>query len=81
MSILRDAFRRHPLRLIRRIVNDALASLDIEFDALYTDFGRPGRLCCTNPVRDSSRESRVAAGVHEQTDTPNLQDPELTRLQ
>ncbi len=32
---------RHPLRLIRRIVNDALASLDAEFAALYTDFGRP----------------------------------------
>lgn len=32
---------RHPLRLIRWIVNDALASLDAEFDALYTDFGRP----------------------------------------
>lgn len=32
---------RHQLRLIRRIVNDALASLDAEFDALYTDFGRP----------------------------------------
>ncbi|MFX0543169.1 IS5 family transposase [Roseovarius sp. S4756] len=32
---------RHPLRLIRRIVNDALASLDAEFGALYTDFGRP----------------------------------------
>lgn len=33
--------KRHPLRLIRRIVNDALASLDAEFGALYTDFGRP----------------------------------------
>ena len=32
---------RHPLCLIRRIVNDALASLDSEFDALYTDFSRP----------------------------------------
>ena len=32
---------RHPLRLIRRIVNCALASLDAEFDALYTEFGRP----------------------------------------
>lgn len=31
----------HPLRKIRQIVNDALASLDAEFDALYTDFGRP----------------------------------------
>lgn len=32
---------QHPLRLIRRIVNDALASLDAETDTLYTDFGRP----------------------------------------
>ena len=32
---------RHPLRLIRRIVNDALSSLDADFNALYTDFGRP----------------------------------------
>jgi len=32
---------RHPLRLIRRIVNDALTSLDTEFDALYTLFDRP----------------------------------------
>ncbi len=31
----------HPLRLIRQIVNDALARLDAEVDALYTDFGRP----------------------------------------
>jgi len=32
---------RHPLRKIRRVVNDALASLDAELEALYTDFGRP----------------------------------------
>ncbi|NVO23776.1 IS5 family transposase [Donghicola mangrovi] len=32
---------RHPLRLIRRVVNEALDSLDADFDALYTDFGRP----------------------------------------
>ena len=32
---------RHPLRKIRQIVNDALASLDAEFEGLYTDFGRP----------------------------------------
>ena len=31
----------HPLRTIRRIVNDALASLDTEFDAFYTKEGRP----------------------------------------
>jgi hypothetical protein len=32
---------RHPLRKIRQVVNEALASLDTEFAALYTDFGRP----------------------------------------
>jgi transposase len=32
---------QHPLRKIRHVVNDALASLDAEFEALYTDFGRP----------------------------------------
>ncbi|RJL01223.1 transposase, partial [Paracoccus siganidrum] len=32
---------RHPLRQIRQVVNEALASLDAEFAALYTDFGRP----------------------------------------
>lgn len=31
----------HPLRLIRRIVNDALASLDEEFARLYSYTGRP----------------------------------------
>ena len=31
---------RHPLRVIRRIVNDVLASLDGEFDTLYADTGR-----------------------------------------
>ena len=28
---------RHPLRKIRQVVNDALASLDAEFEALYTN--------------------------------------------
>lgn len=32
---------RHPLRKIRQVVNEALASLDAEFEALYVDFGRP----------------------------------------
>ena len=32
---------RHPLRKIRQVVNDALASLDADFEAVYTDFGRP----------------------------------------
>ena len=29
------------MRKIRQVVNEALASLDAEFEALYTDFGRP----------------------------------------
>lgn len=32
---------KHPLRKIRQVVNDALASLDGEFTSLYVDFGRP----------------------------------------
>ena len=32
---------RHPLRTIRQVVNEALASLDADFAALYTDLGRP----------------------------------------
>ncbi len=32
---------RHPLRKIRSVVNDALRSLDAEFDRLYACEGRP----------------------------------------
>jgi transposase len=32
---------RHPLRKIRQVVNEALASLDAEFDHLYAADGRP----------------------------------------
>ena len=32
---------RHPLRKIRQVVNDALASLDADFEGLYVRFGRP----------------------------------------
>ena len=32
---------RHPLRKVQQVVNDALRSLDADFEALYTDFGRP----------------------------------------
>jgi len=37
-------------------------------------------LCCTNRVRDSSRESSVVAGMHEQTPITDLQDQELAGL-
>ncbi|PTR05280.1 transposase, partial [Cereibacter azotoformans] len=32
---------RHPLRKIRRVVNDALVSMNAEFDRLYASDGRP----------------------------------------
>ena len=32
---------KHPLRKIRQLVNEALAGLDTDFQALYTNFGRP----------------------------------------
>jgi len=51
----------------------------MERNRIIQDF-EPDRLCCTNPVGDSSRESSVVAGGHEQTHTPRLQDQELARL-
>lgn len=42
------------------------------------NFDEPG-LRRTDPMRDSSRESRVVAGLQEQTSTPRLQDRELAR--
>jgi hypothetical protein len=52
---------------------------------LLWNYGRdkldwPLELCCTNGMRDSSRESSVVAGMHEQTYTPDLQDQELASL-
>ena len=32
---------KHPLRMIRRIVNDVLVALDGEFAKIYADSGRP----------------------------------------
>ena len=37
-------------------------------------------LCCTNPVRDSCCESSVIAGMDEQTEHTDLQNPELARV-
>jgi hypothetical protein len=55
-----------PLRVTRR-----LSSLN----------GDAAGLCCTKPVRDSSCESSVVAGMHEQTHTSDLQDKKLASLQ
>ena len=38
------------------------------------------RLCCANHLRDSSCESSVIAGMHEQTNTLDIQDQELAGL-
>ena len=46
----------------------------------WADMRARAGFCCTNPLRDSSCESSVVAGRHEQTYTPRLQDPELARL-
>ncbi|PJJ85533.1 adenine-specific methyltransferase EcoRI-like protein, partial [Brevirhabdus pacifica] len=40
----------------------------------YDNYDAIEGLCCTNRVRDSSCESSVVAGLHEQTDIPDLQD-------
>src|SRR5882724_13245178 len=32
---------KHPLRVIRRIVNDVLIALDVEFEKIYAATGRP----------------------------------------
>jgi len=48
--------------------------------AIYREFLYLKGLCCTNPARDSSRESSVIAGGHEQIEHIDLQDPELARI-
>ena len=49
-------------------------------DAPNVRRGDGNGLCCTNSVRDSSSESSVVAGGHEQTHPPRLQDQELAGL-
>ncbi len=56
---------RPPLRTIRQVVNDALASLDAEFASLHADFGRPSivpeRLIChRQAIAQQSAERRAS---------------------
>jgi len=56
VSIEDRVHARHPLRLIREVVNDALASMSADFDRLYAAEGRPrsaccGRCCCRRSIR------------------------------
>jgi hypothetical protein len=54
--------RDHPLRTIRRITNEALASLSEQFEAMYAEPGVPRSrpnvccvLCCCRPSSPSAR--------------------------
>lgn len=61
------------------------ASINIDGETTRVPVGQwfrdNDRLCCTNPVRDSSCKSSVVAGGHEQTEHTDLQDAELARVQ
>ena len=67
VDLEKDVPSKHPLRLIRLIVNDVVVSLDVEFDTRYTDFGRPSiapeRLIQGEPNSDPVLDPvRAAAG-------------------
>ncbi|SIT26051.1 hypothetical protein SAMN05421774_1321, partial [Gemmobacter megaterium] len=63
----------------RELAEKAVATKGVSIALACRAFGvsetcfRYSRLCCTNPVWDSSHESSVVAGIHEQTYTPDLQ--------
>jgi transposase len=55
---------KHPLRLIRRIVNDVLVALDGEVAKIYAESGRPSiaperllRCCCRRSIRSARRHN------------------------
>jgi len=56
----------HPLRLIRRVVNDALACLDTEFEGLYAPDGRPlTRMRSLDTYRQALRSCRPGARLQD----------------
>jgi hypothetical protein len=72
------------MRAHRAIGNSRHRVPDVTFDedraCNGNGHGPENRLCFRNRVTDSSLESSVVAVLHEQTDTPDLQDPELAGL-
>jgi transposase len=56
---------KHPLRKIRQVVNEALTSLDADFEGLYVRFGRPSiapeRLIRASLLQSCSRSARNAS--------------------
>ncbi len=77
------ALRSHAVEILHRRLGRKVekAGRDDDDDARRACPRYPAdRLCCTNPMADSACESSVIAGWHEQTDTSELQDPELAQL-
>jgi hypothetical protein len=70
MSMLRTTHSPQGLKARWTAIGAGLLLLVIVSTGLY--LGDQTRLCCANPVRDSSRESSMVAEVHEQTDTTDL---------
>lgn len=60
-----------------RIIDQVAASNPDGIITTLADFDVLKGLCCTNPVRDSPRESSVVAAVHAQTEAPDLPHHEL----
>ena len=58
----------------------ALATVPMPVAPLQSPDAADARLCCSDPVRDSSCESSVVAGGPEQTEILSLQDRELAVL-
>ena len=56
-------------------------NIGLESESINPLERRLAGLCCANPWGDSSRESSMVAGRHEQTYPPDLQDQELAGLQ
>jgi len=68
--------------IFRTYIEEVLVPTLRQGDIVILDnLGSHKGLCCINPMRDSSRESSVVAGQHEQTHIPRLQDQELARVQ
>jgi hypothetical protein len=81
---LRDLMRAGPAAVGKAVPEILLAggiTLGIgPRPAAGVEVGIAERLFRTNCQKNSSRESSMVAGLLEQTDTPDLQDPELAKL-
>jgi choline dehydrogenase-like flavoprotein len=83
VEVLRAGQLQRLLAQLAVLAAGAVSSAVLLLKSANTDHakGLANELCCTNPVRDSSGESSVIAGVDEQTEQTDVQDPELARVQ